>query len=199
MSTLSDQTISELCSYHPLALPVLRRTGVALAPAASLDETCRTAGIEPDAVRAAVRDAEERLTAPWRDLPVGEVIDHIVRSYHRPLLRALADIVDALASAPAAWSEVRRALEELGVDMEQHLAMEEHVLFPWLRAPASTPGAPIRAMQLEHADTIRFLLSLSIPAAPGALRARVLAVESWLCEHLHFEGNELIPRALAVG
>lgn len=196
MST-DPETIGDFCSYHPLALPLLRRAGVVLDPARSLDAACLAGSVDPVALRAEVHAAEERLTSPWRGHPVVEVIDHILRSYHRPLLRELSDVVAQLANERThAWTELRRALDDLRTDMAEHLTIEEHVLFPWLCTPASTATAPIRAMQLEHADTIRLLLSLEIPAQPEALAARVVAIESWLCEHLHLESNELVPRAL---
>lgn len=66
----------------------------------------------------------------------------------------------------------------------------------------STASAPIRAMELERADTIHLLLAFPLPASPAPpvaeLALRLLDLERWLCEHLHFESNELIPRALQV-
>lgn len=199
MSTPPDhETIGELCAYHPLALPLMRAAGIELDdPARPIDLACHAKGLDPATIRDAVRSAEERLTAPWRGQPVAEVIDHIVRRYHRPLVRALSELVADLAPEPApAWAYLRSTLDELRIDMEEHLTMEEHVLFPWLRAPAHPVTTPIRAMQLEHGDTIRLLASLMIPGEPPALAARVIAIESWLCEHLHLESNELIPRVL---
>ncbi len=205
-SSQDEETIEAFCTYHPLAVPVLRRLGLLVAgPSSSLDASCRERALETSTVRAAVTLAEEALTAGWRDRPVSELLDHITRTYHRPFAHELAEVeaslVAATAATPAgAWAELEGALVELRSDLELHMTMEEHVLFPWLRDPASTSTAPIRAMQLEHADTIHLLLTLPIPVSfeprTSALAARLCGLERWLCEHLHFESNELIPRAL---
>lgn len=207
-STQDAETIEAFCTYHPLAIPVLRGLGLPLStPASSLERSCRDGALEVTAVRAAVAAAEQLLTASWRGRPISELLDHILRTYHRPFARELGELEAALATAkastdPSGWTELTRNVAELRADMELHMEMEEHVLFPWLRGHANTATAPIRAMQLEHADTIHLLLALQLPAISSPLVADVVsrlgALERWLCEHLHFESNELIPRALQV-
>ncbi|MBL0216182.1 MAG: hemerythrin domain-containing protein [Myxococcales bacterium] len=207
-STQDAETIEAFCTYHPLAIPVLRGLGLALSPlTCSLEACCLDGARDIAVVRAAVTAAEEALAGSWRGRPIAELLDHILRTYHRPFGRELAELEVALATARpsaegAAWKQLVGEIANLRADMELHMEMEEHVLFPWLRDPASTATAPIRAMQLEHADTIHLLLSLEPPAASSPSAAEVVsrlrALESWLCEHLHFESNELIPRALQV-
>jgi regulator of cell morphogenesis and NO signaling len=92
--------------------------------------------------------------------------------------------------------------------MEQHMAKEERVLFPWLRGRADTAAARC-AMQLEHSDTIHWLRAIHatlrrcLAVATGGTQEQVAAsridhVERWLCEHIHLESNELFPRALEI-
>jgi iron-sulfur cluster repair protein YtfE (RIC family) len=205
-SSQDAETIEAFCTYHPLAIPVLRPLDLLVgAPTRSLDERCREHALDAQAVRRTVTGEEETLTAGWRGRPVSELLDHILRTYHRPFARELAAVEASLAVASAAthadrWVELGQALGDLRSDMELHMTMEEHVLFPWLRDPASTASAPIRAMELEHADTINLLLALPLPVSQepetAALVKRLCDLERWLCEHLHFESNELIPRAL---
>ncbi|MCX5745657.1 MAG: hemerythrin domain-containing protein [Proteobacteria bacterium] len=60
---------------------------------------------------------------------------------------------------------------------------------------------PIRAMQLEHADTMGILQAVHEVAArvAGAAASPALThVERTLCEHIHLENNVLFPRALEV-
>ncbi len=209
MPTSPDvETIEAFCTHHPLAVPVLRRLGlVAAGPACSLETACDERGIDISMVRSTVTDVEDQVTAAWRLRPVPELLDHILCTYHRPFAHEHADVEASLAAAIAdspahPWAELERTLAELRTDLELHMTMEEHVLFPWLRDPASSATAPIRAMELEHADTIHLLLSLPIPRSPdpaiAALASRMCEFERWLCEHLHFESNELVPRALHI-
>jgi iron-sulfur cluster repair protein YtfE (RIC family) len=207
-SSEEGESIEALCTRHPLAIPVLRRMGLLLeAPSRSLDAVCREHALDSASVRAAVTAEEEALTAGWRGRPVSELLDHILRTYHRPFAHELAAVESSLAATTPVLdvdlrAELGRALDDLRSDMELHMRMEEHVLFPWLRDPASTASAPIRAMELEHADTIHLLLAFPLPlsAEPPAveLAVRLRGLERWLCEHLHFESNELIPRALQI-
>lgn len=194
--------MGELCGQRPLAMGVLLRHGI--------DAGCRTASVDR-VVLADVTAAEEQLAAPWRERPVTELLDHVVRSYHRPFAALMDETAAAIAAArvtldASGCAELERLLAELRADLEEHMDKEERVLFPWLRGRADTAAEPIRAMQLEHADTMGLLLAVHASAtrvldrSRGPLVAaagrRLDELEQALCEHIHLENNELFPRAL---
>lgn len=195
----TEPEIGDLCRQRPLALPVIDRLG----------------GDDDVAVLAELSADEATLAAPWRDRGLPALLDHIVESYHRAFDRELQTVEQALstiwppAGSPrhAAWARLRHQLAELRTDMELHMTKEERVLFPWLRGHAATAAAPIRAMQLEHTDTITLLQAIHagvrrglapLPRKPHetAVATAVEYLERRLCEHLHLETNELFRRAL---
>lgn len=210
MSMSNAAEVGALCSQRPLGLPVLRRLGIDVTdPHAMLATCCRARGLSVDEVTAAIHGAEAELAERWQRRPVAELLDHVLRTYHRPFARELIGLLAAIEAACAAarpeaapaWTALAAQLVELREAMEQHMEMEERMLFPWLRGRAGTAAAPIRAMQLEHADTIELLIAIAVAAASceGAsaeITARLVEVERWLCEHIHLESNELFPRAL---
>jgi len=209
-----DPGIRELCTHHPLAIPLLYRHGIDANGAGSLEEGCRARGLEPTHVLAELAVEETRLAGPWHARTLASLIDHILRTYHRPFATTLDEaetIVDAMQGpvdqpTHADWAELRGRLGELRIDMEQHMAKEERVLFPWLRGRADTAAVPIRAMQLEHADTLALvhavhaIVARCLPAPSRPVEQAAAGtfdhVEHWLCEHIHLENNELFPRAL---
>ena len=161
MRTDASELVGDLCSHRPLALRVLDRHGIGPADhARSLEACCQQRGIDVATLVAELTAEEEQLAAPWRLRPLPELLDHIVRTYHRPFAAELDEAAAAITFATpssgdpahAAWVALQHELAELRADMEQHMAKEEAVLFPWIRSPrARTAAAPIRAMQLEHA------------------------------------------------
>jgi len=213
MSTDDSEAISQLCARRPLAVRVMRARGLDPASRRTLGACCFEAGLELHELLAELGRAEDAVAGAWRSRPISELLDHVLRTYHRPLaseLDAVAVMIDDArpGDEPAmeVWSELQRLLDELRTDLEQHMTKEERVLFPWLRGRAETAAAPIRAMQLEHGDTLQLLLAIHATAArmlasePGDAASRLVGqldeLEAWLCEHIHLENNELFRRAL---
>jgi regulator of cell morphogenesis and NO signaling len=210
-----SEAVVELCSRRPLAIQVLQRHAIDPSDPRSLAACCQDRALEVGVVRGELIAEESRLAGSWRTRTLPELIDHIVTTYHQRLDAALTAAAAAIsAAAPPSdgpahldWAALQRDLEELRADMAAHMAKEEQVLFPWLLGRADTAAAPIRAMQLEHTDTIQLLHALRAGlrrclAASGrdprtqAVAARLDEVERALCEHMHLESNELFPRAL---
>jgi regulator of cell morphogenesis and NO signaling len=216
MSRVEFQPVGDWCSRRPLAVPVLYAHGIdASDPARSLVVCCRDAQVALAPILAEVAAAEAELTAPWRTFWPTELIDHIVHSYHRPLPAEIQELDAAIAAAmpppdapgTATWHALRGLVAELADDLEQHMTKEERVLFPWLRVRARTAAAPIRAMQLEHDDTLVTLHALHASAGrcldarargprEAAIARELAQLVRRLCEHIHLESNELFPRAL---
>jgi len=213
MSTDDSEAISQLCARRPLAVRVVRAHNLDPGSRRALGECCLEAGLGIDEVLADLVRVEDEVAGAWRSRPVTELLEHILRAYHRPLAAEFDVVAVAVMRArpdtePAAsvWSELGRQLDELRTEIEQHMHKEERVLFPWLRARAETAAAPIRAMQLEHGDTIQLLVDVHATAArllasaagdaAGEAVVRLDELEGRLCEHIHLENNELFRRAL---
>jgi regulator of cell morphogenesis and NO signaling len=208
MRQVDSEPVAEWYTRHPLGLAVLHQCGVdPIDPGRSLAACCRDAHLGVDAVVAEVAAREDAIVEPWRSQWPADLIEHIVAAYHRPFageIGALEDAIGAAAAAAAApaagWRGLAARVGELAADMAQHMDKEERVLFPWLRVRARTVAAPIRAMQLEHADTLAAIRAVVADAArcprDAAVARALTALVGRLCEHIHLEGNELFPRAL---
>jgi len=216
MTLIDPEVVADWCARHPLALPVLYRRHIdASDPVRTLAACCEELGAEVEPLIAEVAASERALVAPWQARMPAELIDHVIRAYHRRFEPEVDALDAAIAAVPAPAGEradaARRALRdlvaELRDDMVQHMMKEERVLFPWLRERPCTAAVPIRAMQLEHADTLGLLHDLKATGrrwqsadagghgTTGVTRALDLVVDR-LCEHIHLESNELFPRAL---
>jgi regulator of cell morphogenesis and NO signaling len=94
------------------------------------------------------------------------------------------------------------------MDVLDHLAKEEQVLFPLIRSGQGRLAAgPAHAMEREHQDHGRNLArmrDLTNDLTPPqeacttwrALYLRLESLENELMEHIHLENNVLFPRAL---
>lgn len=96
-------------------------------------------------------------------------------------------------------------------ELSQHMANEERVLFPMIRAGLGRAAAPpIEVMRAEHEDHARALartreLTGDLVAPPEAcatwrsLYAGLVRLEAELMEHVHLENHILFPRVLDQG
>lgn len=93
--------------------------------------------------------------------------------------------------------------------MLEHMAKEEEILFPLIRAgrgaECQAPIAVMDAEHLQHGDTLEHLAKLTDNFQPPAgacttWRALYLRLEQLhhdLMDHIHLENHVLFPRALA--
>jgi iron-sulfur cluster repair protein YtfE (RIC family) len=122
----------------------------------------------------------------WEHAPIGDLIDYIVRAYHRPLPAAIARI------AAGARGAARVAIERLRELVVEHLREEEELVFPWLRSPQSrTAGVLVHLLERDHREIEGALDALDAGDAEIAELARTLR------ELFRLEGSILFPRALA--
>jgi regulator of cell morphogenesis and NO signaling len=147
----------------------------------------------------------------WTTRPVAELVDHIVSVFHAVEQRELADLQEALRAAAgrqpgsAALDDLADAIARLRVDLCEHMAKEETVLFPWLRSGrGDLARTPIQVMMMEHDATLRLLNHVRalrqtwVATAPAAAEIveRLTALDRNIREHMHLENNVLFPRAL---
>jgi len=210
------EVVKTLCARRPLAVGLLRAHSIDPSSCLTLATCCEERGLNVAAIFSELGTREDLLASEWRTRAIPDLVDHVVRTFHRPFTAKLGELTAMLEAARpaggpalAAWHELCAQLAELRIELEQHMLKEEQVLFPWLRSRAATAASPIRATQLEHSDAINLLLAMHVAAerwhcavsdqSARATIAKLDEIERWLCEHIHFESNELFPRALDVG
>lgn len=183
-----------------------------------LREACAARGVDPVAVIAeiAAEDLGDEPFERFDDRPLGEVIDHILTRYHDrhraelPRLLALAQKVERVhRDKPDCPRGLAKHLAFIQDELDLHMAKEEQVLFPLIRAGrGAIAHAPIQVLEMEHVehaanlDRMRELTRQFTPPAEacGTWRALYLGLEELDREvrrHVHLENNVLFPRALA--
>jgi regulator of cell morphogenesis and NO signaling len=218
MQTHANVTLAELAVRLPAASRVFKRHRLDFCCSGhrALAEACQERGLDPADILAEL----EAETAATRDEVPGfetaaTLIDHILERYHDPLRRELPELV-----AMARRVEVRHGdktscphglaahLVAMHTEILEHLAKEEKILFPVIRAGGgSGASGPISVMQREHDDhgaalqRIRDLTTDYVPPAGAcatwrALYLRLAELESELMDHIHLENNVLFPRVL---
>jgi regulator of cell morphogenesis and NO signaling len=217
---MERMTLAQLVTDLPGASEVFLRFG--------LDFCCRGQRTLAEACREGGQDAREVLAAlseppvgqarggGLADLPLSELVGHVLERYHAPLrrelpaLRALALRVEEVhAGRPACPSGLAALLERVEAAVEQHLAKEEQILFPAILAGrGDTAHMPIKVMMQEHEDhgaNLRRIRELTRGLEPPAeacpswreLYRGLARLEAELFSHIHLENYVLFPRALA--
>jgi regulator of cell morphogenesis and NO signaling len=227
-------TLGDLVTDHPRLAGELERRGLdyCCGGGRSLGEAARGAGLDPITVAAELTEAvavdagPDEGPPPWATMGVVQLTEHIVATHHRflwdelPRVEALADKVAGVhGGRHPELAEVHRLVTELRTDLEQHLAKEERVLFPAIRAlatdspvpafPFGRIANPIGMMLLDHdragdllADLRRVTGGYEVPedgcASYAACYAALAEVEADTHLHVHKENNVLFPAVLRV-
>ena len=217
-----ETPVGQLAAEFPLATRVFARHQIdyCCGGGRPLGEVCSAKGLDTERVLTEIR--EEIVPADahverWVDAPLGEVITHILDTYHRSLHEELPRL-DAMAQKvarvhgdkdPTRLPALQLVVGELRAELEDHMMKEEMILFPMIRrGQGADAQGPVAVMLREHTDTgeaLRRLRELtndySVPAGAcntwRALWYGLAALETSLHEHIHLENNILFPRALA--
>lgn len=215
----SSQTLGEIATTHPESTFVFmrHRLDFCCGGRQRFGDACQAAGLDPEALVSEIEaEGARRTPQRWDAEPLPELIDFILTRYHDPLRADLPVLIGAAhkvervhadkASCPRGLAAQLELLEE---ELHQHLAKEEQMLFPAIRA--GSRGAPIhmpiRVMMQEHDDhgeSLRRLREVAGDFSPPAeacatwraLYAGLETLEAELMEHIHLENNLLFPRAL---
>jgi regulator of cell morphogenesis and NO signaling len=163
----------------------------------------------------------------WNDRPLPELADFIVDTHHAFTRAALGRIVPLATKVlgkhgdrHAELERVAAAVAELAEDLEPHMAREERVLFPYIRALGSPDGGervppfgtvrnPVRVMMLEHDRAAELLAEISEAtggltppdgacASFRALYGALAELRLDLMRHVSLENHVLFPRAIAI-
>ena len=222
-----ERTLGQLVAERPSRARVLERAGIDYCCHGDrrLADAARDAGLDPTALAAALAVVTDTEGAAIDRLDPVALVDHIVATHHAylheelPLLDALASKVrDVHGSRHPELVDVARLVTEIRLDLEPHLAKEETMLFPAIRARAGSPSEgwsgriadPIRVMMAEH-DRAGELLADLRAAADGyqvpddgcasytSLCERLAFLEADTHRHIHLENNVLFPAVLGEG
>jgi len=218
-STIAD-SLARLALRFPSATAVFQRHHLdyCCQGGRSLALAATSADLDPEAILEAIVVADRRRGAGqrnWEEAALGDVIDHLLNSYHEPHRQELTDLQAMATKVERVHGEkatcphgLAHLLSVIETDMLEHMAKEEDILFPLIRSGqgASCLG-PVRVMEAEHhdhGDNLQRLSELTNTFQPpvGACttwRALYLRLEQFrndLMDHIHLENHVLFPRAL---
>jgi regulator of cell morphogenesis and NO signaling len=214
-----DRTIAELVLERPSRARELERIGLDYCCGGnrSLADACGAAGLDlrstVEALDAAVDDAT--VEPDWRNVPLPELVDHIVSAHHEWLRQELPRLDGLLAKVMRAHGDedprlgdLQAAFVSLREELEEHMADEEERLFPLCRSGEPLDPHLVAELEDEHAATGRALAQLRAYtrnydldlARCNTHRATIdglRELELDLHRHIHEENNVLFARALA--
>jgi regulator of cell morphogenesis and NO signaling len=223
----TNTTLADLVASQPSLAAVFDRLGLDFCchGQRTLGQACGAEGLDVGQVREAMAGAAAAgQVDDWASFGPEDLADHVVAVHHQYLYRELPEL-DRLAAKVLSvhgdrrpeLAEVRQLVADIQADLWPHLAREERVLFPAIKAVAEGRDAfgggsianPIAVMTAEHESVGRLLHRLravtggyEVPG-DGCASYRLLyqgleAVE--LDTHLHIlkENSFLFPAAVAL-
>jgi iron-sulfur cluster repair protein YtfE (RIC family) len=110
--------------------------------------------------------------------------------------RHLDDMLDRVEMAVEVgnWGESRRRFAVFRKDLEEHMRLEEELMFPSLEAATGSRRGPIPVMRAEHAEIIFALSAIELLIAEEQPVAEPLAdLEARLAAHHLKEESVLYP------
>jgi regulator of cell morphogenesis and NO signaling len=232
MTATLETSVRDIVSADFRTAAVLHRFGIdfCCGGGRTLAEACHARHVDAHEVLSQVNQLDEDSggAAPrFVEWEPGRLIDHIVGTHHGYVRQALPSVVAHVRKVAAShgaahpeWLEISAIFESVAGELTSHMAKEEHVLFPYIRAaaearrvgipapkaPFGTIENPIRMMEHEHESAgaglarIRELTAdYSIPAGVcatyGVCVRELEAFEHDLHTHVHLENNILFPAA----
>ena len=229
MTITERTTVADIAATIPSSVTIFERAGIDFCCGGRrpLAVACDEAGVPFEEMARAITAAEAQrpdAQRDWLTTPLTELADHIVDTYHAqhreqlPQLQAWTRRAVAAhgGAHPGLFETIERTLADLTTELQDHMNMEERILFPAIRArergdwnPAIPLAGVIRAMEQEHDDAGAAIAELRRVTqgyeAPHWACATVKALYSGLGEleaalhvHVHLENNVLFPRALAL-
>jgi len=227
------QTVRDIALHQPTAIRVFDHLGIDYCCGGdqSLASACEAVHLDTRAVELALEFAAGRPTLPmpdWARASLELLCAHIIVKHHafarRELPRLLdlaASVLDRHGAAHPELAAIQSALTQLELSVNEHLAKEESVLFPYIvslersvsyteEGPVSCYGFlpdPIALLSHDHEETATLLSHLRTlshnftPPAGVCLTYRIFytglqELEHDLRQHIHLENNILFPRSI---
>lgn len=227
----STASVASLVVDNPLRAKVFEDYGIdfCCGGKASLQESCAALGLSVEEVIGALNLADlspvVEEAQDWQKSSLRALSEHIVLTYHRPLLEQLVQVSQLAGKVSRVHGsrhpEMRQLLgvfEKFKEQLELHMVREESVLFPAIAkmeaggnvsfACGAGLEQPLAVMGREHdeaGEAMRLMRELTnnytLPA-DGCSSFKLLLdglakIESEMHMHVHKENNILFPRALA--
>ncbi len=227
------QTVRNIALHQPTAIPIFEHLGIDYCCGGdqSLSEACAANKLDVHAVLVALEFAAGRPTLPvpdWSKASLELLCAHIIVKHHAFIRRELprlhelaANVFDRHGLAHPELAAIQSTLIQLELEINEHLAKEESVLFPYivglertLTDPEEDPVScfgflpePVAVLSHDHelaATLLSHLRQLShhfTPPVGVCLTYRILytglqELEQDLCKHMHLENDILFPRAV---
>jgi regulator of cell morphogenesis and NO signaling len=210
----AEQTLGQIAVDLPGATAVFRRLKLdfCCGGQALLREACAGRGVDAAAVLAELAALDRGAPADAPRDPAA-LVDHILERYHEvhraqlPELIAMARRVEAVhRDHPQRPTGLADLLETMLGEMVDHMAKEENILFPLLKAGGHPmvmhPIAVMRHEHTSHGTQLERLAALTSDHTPPAdacttwlaLYAGTRQFSDDLMQHIHLENNLLFPR-----
>lgn len=223
MNATASTPVGEIVTHHPGAGTLFGRLGIDFCCGGKrpLALACSAAGVDVGRVLEELEGMSPGPDRTWADATAAELAAHIEQTHHAylkkelpSLLLLLRKVADRHGKTHPELAELVRVFEPFAADMFEHMAKEEHVLFPAIRAVEQSAGAtgghgltaPIACMEHEHEEAGRALARMrelthgfkppegACLSVVGALAA-LARLEDDLHRHVHKENHILFPRA----
>jgi len=222
MEMNGNTRVGQIAVEHPLATRVFGRHDIdyCCGGGVPLKDACASKNLETDDVLAEIRrevEGSQDSEGRWDRASLSDLIDHILTEYHDPLRPELAQLEEMMSKVvrvhgdkePEMLPKLSTVFEGLKVELEEHMAKEEQILFPLIQSGrGAMADGPISVMEHEHeaaGAALRRLRELThgytVPENAcntwRALWHRLEELEAALHRHIHLENNILFPRALS--
>jgi regulator of cell morphogenesis and NO signaling len=212
-SVLLDRFVGDLVANIPGATRVFRahRVGFCCCPDITLREAARKRDVDPDALAKALAALEPDTPVAPSAADGATMVSYILARYHDthraelPELLMLARKVEAVhGDHPDCPRGLADTLEELKLELEDHMMKEEMILFPAMQSGNSFLKGPISQMRLEHDGHNEFIhrlehLTKRVTLPEGAcgswqaLYGGVAKLIEDLVAHIYLENHLLFP------
>jgi len=161
MSVALETTVRDIALENPHAVRVFESFGIdyCCGGGHSLEEACRQANVDAEALREALRrpaDADDEAGRNWAAASLEELTDHIVSRHHTFVRRETARLTELLGKVKAKHmanhpelKPIDESFQALASELKLHMRKEEQVLFPMI-------GQLEEASREEDADTAAF-------------------------------------------
>jgi regulator of cell morphogenesis and NO signaling len=226
-------TVRDIALHQPTAIRVFEHLGIDYCCGGnqSLAVACAAVNLDAHAVQLALEFAAGRPTLPqpeWARASLELLCAHLVVKHHAYARRELPRLLELSANVLARHGDahlelaaIDETLHQLDIDVNEHLAKEESVLFPYIVSlerslalpdldPVSCYGFlpdPVAVLSHDHEEAatllsqIRQLSHNFTPPVGVCLSYRIFytglqELEHDLRQHMHLENNILFPRAI---
>ena len=233
----SNETLGQIATKDLRKAEIFKKYGLDFCCGGkkTVKEACAEKGLDVAAVEHELQQAEKQTFAspltrplPYNDWKLDFLADYIVNMHHSYVKTSLPELIkyaDKVAKVHGAHHPelftILQLVEEIGVEMTEHMEKEETFLFPYIKQlvlsknNASTCSAnngsnvqqPIELMEREHEivgkslSDIRMLSNnYELPedacASYGLLYKMLEEFEGDMFTHIHLENNILFEKAL---